>query len=154
MLIRAWDGDRRSAGLLNRVGGKETILSYGIDEATYDKADLDELTELISATVPESHIAFLKAADDWIVAGDYLFVHAGIRPGDAVEEQKTSDLRWIRREFTDFKGDHGMMVIHGHTITEAIDAHDNRIGIDTGAYATGTLTAIGIEGTERWFLQT
>ncbi len=154
LLIRTWDGDRRSAGLINRVGGKETMLSYGIDEADYDKADLDELVELISSHVPEDHIAFLKGADDWIVAGDFLFVHAGIRPGDAIEEQRTSDLRWIRREFTDFKGDHGMIVIHGHTITEEVDAHDNRIGIDTGAYATGKLTAIGIEGTERWFLQT
>jgi serine/threonine protein phosphatase 1 len=154
LLIRAWDGDRRSAGLINRVGGKETMLSYGIDEADYDKVDLDELVELISNHVPEDHIAFLKGADDWIVAGDYLFVHAGIRPGDALEEQRTSDLRWIRREFTDFNGDHGMIVIHGHTITEAVDAQDNRIGIDTGAYATGKLTAIGIEGAERWFLQT
>lgn len=154
LLIRARDGDRRSAGLFNRVGGRETMLSYGIAEADYDKADLDELAELITTHVPEDHIAFLRDADDWIVAGDYLFVHAGIRPGDAVEEQRISDLRWIRREFTDFEGDHGMMVIHGHTITEEIDAHDNRVGIDTGAYATGKLTAIGIEGAERWFLQT
>mgnify|MGYP001254158695 FL=1 len=154
LLIRAWSGDRRSAGLLNRVGGKETMLSYGIDEAAYDKADLDELLGLIAAHVPESHIDFLKGADDWIAAGDYLFVHAGIRPGDALEEQRTSDLRWIRREFTDFEGDHGVMVIHGHTITEDVDTQSNRVGIDTGAYATGVLTAIGIEGTERWFLQT
>lgn len=154
LLIRAWEGDRRSAGLFNRVGGKETMLSYGVDEDVYDKSDLDELVELIGTHVPEDHIAFLKGADDWIVAGDYLFVHAGIRPGDALEEQRTSDLRWIRREFTDFDGDHGMIVIHGHTITEEIDTRTNRIGIDTGAYATGKLTALGIEGSERWVLQT
>lgn len=154
LLIRAWEGDRRSAGLINRVGGKETMLSYGVDEAEYDAADLDELLELIPAHVPESHIAFLKSADDWIAAGDYLFVHAGIRPGDAIEEQRTSDLRWIRREFTDHDGDHGLMVVHGHTITEEVDVRPNRIGIDTGAYATGKLTALGVEGTERWFLQT
>lgn len=154
LLIRAWNGDRRSAGLFNRVGGKETMLSYGLSEAKYDSADLEELSDLIATHVPESHIAFLESADDWIVAGDYLFVHAGIRPGDAIEEQRTSDLRWIRREFTDFDGDHGMMVIHGHSITEEVDERDNRCGIDTGAYATNRLTAIGIEGTERWFLQT
>ena len=96
--------------------------------------------------IPESHIAFLKGADDWIVAGDYLFVHAGIRPGDAIEEQRTSDLRWIRREFTDFEGSHGMMVVHGHTITEDVEERVNRIGIDTGAYASGKLTALGLEG--------
>lgn len=154
LLIRAWDGDRRSAGLFNRVGGKETMLSYGVDEEKYDAADLEELVEMISSHVPENHIAFLKAAEDWITAGDYLFVHAGIRPGDAIEEQRTSDLRWIRREFTDFPGDHGMMVIHGHSITEDVDVRTNRVGIDTGAYATGTLTALGIERSERWFLQT
>jgi serine/threonine protein phosphatase 1 len=154
LLIRAWEGDRRSAGLINRVGGKETMLSYGVDEVEYDAADLDELLNLITDHVPENHIAFLKSAEDWIAAGDYLFVHAGIRPGDAVEEQRTSDLRWIRREFTDFDGDHGMMVIHGHTITEEVEIRANRVGIDTGAYATGKLTALGIEGTERWFLQT
>lgn len=154
LLIRSWDGDRRSAGLINRVGGRETMLSYGVDETKYDEADIDELLEMFVAHIPESHIAFLKAADDWIVAGDYLFVHAGIRPGDAIEEQRTSDLRWIRREFTDFEGDHGMMVVHGHSITEEADIQANRIGIDTGAYASGKLTAIGIEGAEHWFLQT
>lgn len=154
LLIRAWEGDRRSAGLINRVGGKETMLSYGVDEAKYEAADIDELLELFVAHIPESHIAFLKGADDWIIAGDYLFVHAGIRPGDAVEEQRTSDLRWIRREFTDYEGDHGMMVIHGHSITDEADVRANRVGIDTGAYATGKLTALGLEGTERWFLQT
>lgn len=154
LLIRAWEGDRRSAGLINRVGGKETMLSYGVDEAKYDEADIDELLEIFVAHIPEDHIAFLKAADDWIIAGDYLFVHAGIRPGDAIEEQRTSDLRWIRREFTDYEGDHGVMVVHGHSITEEADIRANRVGIDTGAYATGKLTALGIEGTERWFLQT
>lgn len=154
LLIRAWEGDRRSAGLINRVGGKETMLSYGVEEAKYDEADIDELLEIFVAHIPEDHIAFLKAADDWIIAGDYLFVHAGIRPGDAIEEQRTSDLRWIRREFTDYEGDHGVMVVHGHSITEEADIRANRVGIDTGAYATGKLTALGIEGTERWFLQT
>lgn len=154
LLIRAWNGDRRSAGLFNRVGGRETMLSYGLDEEVYDHADLEELTILISQNVPEEHIEFLKGADDWIAAGDYLFVHAGIRPGEALEEQRTSDLRWIRREFTDYEGDHGLMVIHGHSITEEIDVKSNRIGIDTGAYATNRLTAIGLEGEDRWFLQT
>ncbi|MBK6493219.1 MAG: serine/threonine protein phosphatase [Sphingomonadales bacterium] len=154
LLIRAWEGDRRSVGLINRVGGRETMLSYGVDEVKYDEADTDELLEMLVTHIPESHIAFLKGADDWIVAGDYLFVHAGIRPGDAIEEQRTSDLRWIRREFTDFEGSHGMMVVHGHTITEDVEERVNRIGIDTGAYASGKLTALGLEGEERWFLQT
>jgi serine/threonine protein phosphatase 1 len=125
-----------------------------MSEADYDAVDLSELAELIPNYVPSAHIDFLKSFDDWIEAGDYLFVHAGIRPGLAIEEQETSDLRWIRREFTEHKGEFSHMVIHGHTITEGVDEQRNRIGIDTGAFATGKLTAIGIEGSERWFLST
>jgi serine/threonine protein phosphatase 1 len=154
LLIRTWKGDKRSAGLFNRVGGKETLLSYGVDQAAYDAADLADLTELAAKHVPADHIEFLKSFDTHIEAGDYLFVHAGIRPGYAIEEQEASDLRWIRREFTEHEGDFGRMVVHGHTIVEEVDERPNRVGIDTGAFATGRLTAIGIEGSERWFLQT
>jgi serine/threonine protein phosphatase 1 len=154
LLIRVYEGDKRATSLFHRVGGRETMLSYGMNEADYDAVDLTELAELIPNHVPSAHIDFLKSFDDWIQAGDYLFVHAGIRPGLAIEEQETSDLRWIRREFTEHKGEFSHMVIHGHTITEGVDEQSNRIGIDTGAFATGKLTAIGIEGSERWFLST
>lgn len=154
LLIRVYDGDKRATSLFHRVGGRETMLSYGMSEADYDAVDLSELAALIPNYVPLSHIDFLKSFDDWIEAGDYLFVHAGIRPGLSIDEQETSDLRWIRREFTEHKGEFSHMVIHGHTITEGVDEQSNRIGIDTGAFATGTLTAIGIEGSERWFLST
>ncbi len=154
MLIRTCRGDRRTAGVFARNGGRETALSYGIDEAAYDAADLGELTELMAAHVPEDHIRFLAGLVDWVEAGDYLFVHAGIRPGIPIEEQDTSDLRWIRSEFTEYRGNLGAMVIHGHTITEHPDEQVNRIGIDTGAYATGCLTAIGLEGPDRWFVST
>ena len=154
LLIRAWEGDLRSAGLIGRVGGRETLLSYGVEEAQFDEAEPEELLALFKANIPEHHIAFLKSADDLVIAGDYLFVHAGIRPGDAIEEQRTSDLRWIRRDFTEFEGDHGMMVVHGHTIAEDVEERANRIGIDTGAFASGRLTALGLQGSDRWFLQT
>jgi serine/threonine protein phosphatase 1 len=154
LLIRVYEGDKRATSLFHRVGGRETMLSYGMSEDEYDAVDLSELAELIPNHVPTAHIDFLKSFDDWIEAGDYLFVHAGIRPGLAIEEQETSDLRWIRRDFTEHKGEFSHMVIHGHTITEGVDEQRNRIGIDTGAFATGKLTAIGIEGSERWFLST
>jgi serine/threonine protein phosphatase 1 len=154
LLIRVYEGDKRATSLFHRVGGRETMLSYGMSEADYDAVDLSELAELIPNHVPIEHINFLKSFDDWIQAGDYLFVHAGIRPGLTIEEQETSDLRWIRREFTEHKGEFSHMVIHGHTITEGVDEQRYRIGIDTGAFATGKLTAIGIEGSERWFLST
>lgn len=154
LLIRVYEGDKRATSLFHRVGGRETMLSYGMSEADYDAVDLSELAELIPNHVPIAHIDFLKGFDDWIEAGDYLFVHAGVRPGLSIDEQETSDLRWIRREFTEHKGEFSHMVIHGHTITEGVDEQRNRIGIDTGAFATGKLTAIGIEGSERWFLST
>lgn len=153
ILVGTWDGDRSMAGLFNRVGGRETLLSYGATEAEYDACDLAGLAALTARVVPAEHIAFLRGFVDSHAAGDYLFVHAGIRPGVPLDAQTSGDMRWIRREFLDDRRDHGPMIVHGHSITEAVDARANRIGIDTGAYASGRLTAIGIEGGERWFLQ-
>jgi len=154
IISRSWVGDKRSAGLLNKVGGRETLLSYGVPADQYDSADLAALVRLARAHIPREHIAFFKSNADWVEAGDYLFVHAGVRPGYAIAEQEVSDLRWIRREFTDHEGDFGHVVIHGHSITEEVEERPNRIGIDTGAFATGKLTAIGLESGDRWFLQT
>ncbi|WP_366857191.1 metallophosphoesterase family protein [Novosphingobium sp.] len=135
-------------------GGRETLLSYGLDRDAYNEATLDELQEMLPALIPEHHLAFMRAMENQVRIGDYLFVHAGIRPGVDLELQRLSDLRWIRSEFLEDKRDHGVMVIHGHTITEAVDERANRIGIDTGAYASGVLTAVGLEGTARWYLGT
>ena len=104
--------------------------------------------------MPADHVAFLAAFEKWIEIGDYLFVHAGLRPGVALAEQSTSDLCWIRDDFLRHRDSFGKMVVHGHSITEDIDERPNRIGIDTGAFASGRLTAIGLEGDERWFLST
>lgn len=154
LLIRSWEGDRRTAAVFNRNGGRETMLSYGVNPEEYDSGDLGDLVDLVGSHVPPNHIAFLDGLPEWVQAGDYLFVHAGIRPGIALDDQNAADLRWIRTEFTENRGDHGMMVIHGHTITEFVDEQVNRIGIDTGAYATGRLTAIGLEDDARWFIST
>jgi serine/threonine protein phosphatase 1 len=130
------------------------LLSYPIDRETYDRATLSELRKMMPTFIPAADIAFIEAMEDQIAIGDYLFVHAGIRPGVALDQQKGSDLRWIRREFLDNTSDYGCVVVHGHTITDEVEERGNRIGIDTGAYASGRLTAIGLEGTERWFLET
>ena len=86
--------------------------------------------------------------------GDYAFVHAGIRPGVPLAEQKQSDLRWIREPFLDHRGTHERIVVHGHSITAEVETTSARIGIDTGAYMSGTLTALGLEGETRWQLST
>ncbi len=154
LMIRTWEGERQIAATFNRAGGKETLMSYGVSAETYDGWDLGEMTEQLGRLVPADHISFLKGFRDWYKAGDYLFVHAGIRPGIDIEDQTSEDLRWIRGGFLDSNEDFGVMVIHGHTITKSVDERANRIGIDTGAYGSGVLTAIGLEGTERWFLST
>lgn len=154
IFLGACDGDTDILRLLLRVGGYETLLSYGLNVEEIDEATVPELAALMLKRIPPAHIAFLRGLDDYVVEGDYLFVHAGIRPGVALEKQKISDLRWIREPFLGHAGNHGSLVVHGHTITDDVDERDNRIGIDTGAFRSGCLTALGIERGERWILNT
>jgi serine/threonine protein phosphatase 1 len=137
-----------------RIGGEATVLSYPITRAEYMALDMHELSERLQTLVPESHLEFIDSFEDQIVLGDYAFVHAGIRPGVPLADQKPSDLRWIREEFVDHRGDLEKVIIYGHTIYEKVEERGSRIGIDTGAYASAELTAIGLEGGERWYLQT
>lgn len=136
-----------------KFGGLETIQSYGIDAATIMAADIDELQSLMNEAVPQDDFDFLDSFKKMVRIGDYLFVHAGIRPETPLDHQLSHDCRWIREPFLSHKGDFGACVIHGHTITEEPEVCSNRIGIDTGAFLYGRLTAIGLEGTDRWFLQ-
>ncbi len=152
VLLRARDGDRGALSLFDQIGGRDTLLSYGVDARTYDHCTLADLQELIGASVPTAHLDFLRELRSHYVSGDYMFVHAGIRPGVELEEQKPVEMRWIRDEFLRHKGDFGRVVVHGHTISNDIEIRDNRIGIDVGAYRTGRLAAIGLEGVDRWFL--
>ncbi len=136
-----------------RYGGKETVLSYGVDEDAYYAADLAETQALMRGAIPARHIDFIRSFEDTIRLGDYLFVHAGILPDVALEQQRVSDLRWIRQPFLEHPGSHGAVVVHGHTIFKQPDIRHNRIGIDTGAYETGVLTALGLEGQTRWLIE-
>jgi serine/threonine protein phosphatase 1 len=133
-------------------GGKETILSLGVSPAAYEAASWNELQNLLRHTLGEERAAFIRSFQPMVKLGDYAFTHAGIRPGVALEEQSAQDMRWIREPFLSSNDDHGAFIIHGHTIVEAPDLRSNRIGIDTGAYASGRLTALMLEGTQRWFL--
>ena len=137
-----------------RIGGEATVLSYPITRAEYITLDMEQLSERLSNLVPQAHLNFIESFEDQIVIGDYAFVHAGIRPGVPLSEQKPSDLRWIREEFVDQRGDLEKVVVYGHTIYDDIEERGSRIGIDTGAYASDKLTALALEGGERWYLQT
>jgi serine/threonine protein phosphatase 1 len=152
VLLRAIEGERGALSLFDRIGGRETLLSYGVSEQDYDHCLLADLTELMKAKIPREHIEFLKSAQAQYASGDYLFVHAGVRPGVAIDEQQDVETRWIRDEFLNFRGDFGRVVVHGHTISNDIEIRDNRIGVDVGAYRNGRLAAVGLEGADRWFL--
>jgi serine/threonine protein phosphatase 1 len=138
-------------------GGVETLMSYGIDlhsNAWRNERELCRLQAEVRRRVPRRHVEFMQGMPLMHVEGDYLFVHAGIRPGVPLEAQEAEDLLWIRGEFLRSRADHGKIVVHGHTITEMPDAQPNRIGIDTGAFYSNRLTCLVLEGTGRWYLQT
>jgi serine/threonine protein phosphatase 1 len=136
-----------------RHGGRETILSYGVPPAQLAKTTLEEAQELMNAIVPAADREFLAGLEDMVVIGDYLFVHAGINPKVPIAEQKQHDLRWIREPFLSHSEAHGPVVVHGHTIRNAPDDCGNRIGIDTGAFMSGRLTALMLEGTRRRYIE-
>ena len=154
VLLKILDGEQsRIEGWL-KFGGAETLASYGVDPGQVAALPPGPAQEMIAAAIPSADRQFLQSLGDTFRFGDYLFVHAGLRPGLPLSEQSAKDLRWIREPFLSDPRDHGVTVVHGHTITETVDERANRIGIDTGAYRTGRLTALAIEGEERWFLAT
>jgi serine/threonine protein phosphatase 1 len=132
-------------------GGDTTLYSYQVACPAPDggpEALLAAQAEF-KAKLPERHLAFYRSLALHHREGDYLFVHAGIRPGIAPEAQSEQDLLWIRESFLQSNADHGCVVVHGHSITPRPEIKHNRIGIDTGAYATGRLTCLVIERDER-----
>jgi serine/threonine protein phosphatase 1 len=154
VLLRILGGDAAILPDWLKFGGAECARSYGIDVDALRRMEDDEAIEAIRAKVPRAHREFIANFADTFRFGDYLFVHAGIRPGLAIEEQDPHDLRWIREPFLGDAKEHGFVVVHGHTIVAEVEERPNRIGIDTGAYHTGNLTALGIEDMERWRLST
>lgn len=136
-------------------GGREALDSYGIPLAHIPgKREVLQLARQLDEKLPDAHREFiLNCVDSWR-CGSYYFVHAGIRPGVALDEQLQEDKLWIRGEFLESKKDHGAIIVHGHTITPEPELLYNRIGIDTGAFNTGVLTCLVLEGETRRLLQT
>lgn len=138
-------------------GGVETLLSYGISLDRSLASDYERLAKAqgrLSERLPQRHRAFLERLALQHAEGDYLFVHAGIRPGVPLARQRSDDLLWIREPFLSSGANHGKVVVHGHSISPQPEVFANRIGIDTGAFMTGRLTCLVLEGTEHRFLQT
>jgi serine/threonine protein phosphatase 1 len=154
ILLRILEGDSGPVENWLTFGGAECASSYGLDPDELRKLAVEDAAERLRQAVPQAHVAFLRSFVDSVTFGSYLMVHAGIRPGIALDAQTPRDLRWIRSPFLEAGADFGFVVVHGHTISEEVEVRPNRIGIDTGAYATGVLTALVLEGTGRSFLQT
>lgn len=152
--LKAAEGNEKAAKFFNRIGGKETILSYEISMKEYMDMDHAALADRIPSLFPESHVNFIKGFEDQIVIGDYVFVHAGVRPEVPLADQEPKDLRWIREEFLSYKEPHEKVVIYGHTINADVVEKSNRIGIDTGAYYSEKLTAIGLQDADHWYIDT
>jgi len=137
-------------------GGDATLFSYGVGapDGVVGEARIIAMQQAIREKLPDTHRQFLRALQLYHVEGDYLFVHAGMRPGRAIEDQDHRDLLWIRDAFLSSQARHAHCVVHGHTIVEEPEFHDNRIAIDTGAFFSNVLTCLVLEGDARRLLQT
>jgi serine/threonine protein phosphatase 1 len=137
-------------------GGDATLRSYGIDtqRLTRLNAPPDLWRQAFAEALPEAHVRFFKSLKLSVSFGDYLFVHAGVRPGVPLSVQTEADLIWIRSPFLNHADPFGKIVVHGHTPGQEPETRPNRIGIDTGAVFTGRLTALRLQNGSREFLQT
>jgi serine/threonine protein phosphatase 1 len=148
-------GDANVYRAWRNFGAPETLLSYGVRPPMFDNdAAFAKAHSALVDACPRSHIDFLERLENFHIEGDYVFVHAGIRPGIPLDRQRPDDLLWIRDDFLLSSRQFEKVVVHGHTPTEGPVRRKNRIGIDTGAHATGCLTAAVLMGEHCVFLGT
>ena len=138
-----------------QFGGLKTLASYGVaPPAMRSQGEAWEAArQALGAALPAGHRAFLANLELWASFGDHVFVHAGVRSGTPIERQRERDLLWIRDAFLRSKAPFPAIVVHGHTPQDEPTLGPRRIGIDTGAYATGVLTAVRLQGAERKVIQ-
>lgn len=157
LLLRFLGGDLEAGRHWFDYDGLDTLAHYGVDTPdaeVRDDAFLSELRRRFALALPPEHLDFFDNLEISFRAGDYLFVHGGVRPGVALEAQSAHDCMWIRGTFLASNVDFGATVVHGHSIVAAPDVRANRIGIDTGAYRSHVLTCLVLDGMRREFLQT
>ncbi len=134
-------------------GGLETLHSYGVDVSQVRAGGgFDEAAEALRTVLPPEHGRLLAGLEMSLTSGDYFFCHAGIRPGVPFERQVEGDLLWIREEFLSARKPFGKVVVHGHTPTQEPEVLPHRINVDTGAYISGRLTCVVLEGASKRFL--
>jgi serine/threonine protein phosphatase 1 len=135
-------------------GGAETLMSYGVRPPLFDLPEqMTKARDELRIALPDEHLEFLEGLELTATIGDYLFVHAGVRPGVPLDKQNEQDLLWIREEFLSSSAWPGKMIVHGHTPLEEPVRTSNRVSVDTGAYATGMLSCAVLEGSDCRFLK-
>lgn len=155
MMADALGGDFDAFEMWWQNGAREALASWGVAEAELERGPGVDLLQAARRAVGADTLAWLSALPLTAQHEEYLFVHAGVRPGVELKNQSERDLLWIRGEFLDSKADHGAVVVHGHSIHESGPRIlRNRIGIDSGAFRTGRLSAVGIEDGQVWPLMT
>jgi serine/threonine protein phosphatase 1 len=136
-------------------GGQNTLASYGVipPGPDADATEWEAARAALGEAMPRSHLNFLAGLELKLEVGDYIFVHAGLRPGVPIDEQEEKDLIWIRDDFLNARRPFDKVVVHGHTPTQSPHIDHRRIGIDTFAHVTGVLTAVRLIGEEQTILQ-
>lgn len=183
LLLRFLGGERAASAHWFDYGGRDTMVHYGCAIPPLpqrNEADLDAMRRMsdslpdygvretedgnwdmlqawrteFEAALPAAHMDFFRSLRIAHREGDYYFVHAGVLPGVALENQTDRDRMWIRDRFLRSEVDYGAIVVHGHNVTAQPEIRHNRIGIDTGAYRTGMLTCLVLDGAKQGFLRT
>jgi serine/threonine protein phosphatase 1 len=135
------------------LGGLQTLRSFGVRLSPLTGSrNFDEAAAQLRAALTPQQTKFLTSLKMSLVAGRYFLCHAGVRPGIALERQNDEDLLWIRDDFLDSPADFGKVVVHGHTPVVEPQVLPNRINVDTGAFATGRLTCVVLEGDRHRFI--
>lgn len=148
--------DPRVGPSWSEYGGRDTLRSYNVNPPTLrsDSDPWEATRQELAAALPAAHLQFLRSLELYAVSGDFVFVHAGLRPGVPLAAQSEQDLLWIRREFLESSRPFEKMVIYGHTPEREAVFETNRIGIDTGAFVTDVLTALKVSGEQLTLIQT
>jgi serine/threonine protein phosphatase 1 len=134
-------------------GGLALLESYQIEPRRPEEDSFD-FAKRLGVAMPSHLVEMLRAAPLSLTSGDYFFVHAGVRPGITLSRQKEQDLLFIRETFTQSARWHGAVIVHGHSIVDRVEFHNNRIAVDTGAYKTDRLSCVCLEGRRRQVLHT
>jgi len=155
LMLEQFLEDPSTAENWRRFGGLETLYSFGIpvDEVKIGKG-FERASEMLRAVIPREHLDFLSSLKTSLNLEKFFLCHAGVRPGVALDCQNVEDLLWIRTDFLDSQADFGKTIVHGHTPCEWPEDLPNRINIDTGAYITGRLTSVVLDGESYRFLFT